>query len=604
MQLAIPEIKPATNKPFPNTVKKVKKWLLEVENLDSSVRIKEFYQLIIKLNRAGIAPKELIEMLELLRPTADFCINHLRQKYSKLPLPLPAKTLAIFRLAVTLTDEMALGYKIAVHTLISKKTLFSGSWILMGIERAMYYLNNMLLHYAQIYTSVQTPSWQDLNALYAKSIELKIEDKKVVDAFYPNHEKVSIKELYKAASLFSLSNPYSLRKGEAVKLFKQIPEWLDLFEITSKKPAKASNYFITDLSTALPPASPELIDDFNTGSLQYLVLDKLIDEVAKLIKKNQHKKTELIQGEELNVTALARLDKNWIKRDNVRPKRKLKPAPVTVEVGLNNISDHILEDLVESDDPFIEDEEEEKDTLVLEGVPEQKKEEGEQYLLHPTFHQNNPSEADDVWEQVSRGNVLTPQYEKELLKKRKEREELKLKTKDHVWLLQNVSAGGYNLKWTGTGSPQAHVGEVIGLREGKAIGGDWHVAVIRWIQYESEKAFNIGVQAISNQAIIATAKRTTGDEKIDTRQNCLILPAIKAIGQPLTLLAPAFMYKVGEELFLEFNDTDQYVLLEKIFEHTGSFTQFVIKPIEKKDEEDESLSEEVSSEYDQVWSIL
>jgi hypothetical protein len=603
MNVSIPKFSTITDKDFPNSAKKIKNWINNIENLDVNVRIKEFYQLILKVNRGGIAPKSHIEILELLRPTANFCLKHLHSKYSKIQLPLTSKMLSIFKLALTLTNEMALGYKIALLQLVEKKTFLGGSWIKLSSVRAMQYLNDELLRYYEIYTNPKDSTWQDLNAIYLKSIELKIHTNGISDP-EDNNKRHSVEGLFKVACLVSLSDTSTLRRGEAKMLLASANKWLPFFEVRESLQSKDEHYYTSDLSSKVAPNTLEE-DKINNKTLIYIILDKLIIEIAKKVKKEKGLDTKLLQDGTLNITALKRLHKNWLKKENLRFSRNVDSKSIIVEVGLINISDHILEDLVKDDAPIAEKKPEPIDEFELAGIPPKR---DDQFLMHLNFdNENNAPDVSNVWESISRGNVLTPNNEKELQKKREERALLKDIVKDHLWTVEDTSSSGYKLQWTGTTSPVANVGEVIGLREVTKDGATWHIAVIRWLHYKNETKFNAGVQVISNQVIIAKVARSTKKTKQATvQQNCLFLPEIEVINQPVTLLVPAFMYNIGDMIDLEINQTIRHLIIKGVYEHTGSFTQFVVVNAPKKRTKSapDAITEEASDEYDSVWGSL
>ncbi len=599
MKLAIPELKPVTDKKLPQKVKQVNQWLVEAKELDAGARIKAFYQLLKKINRANIPPKEHVEILEALRPMAQHCVGQLHKRYIALKLPLSDKALPVYRLALTITDEMALGYKLVLQRLIDKPVLFGASRMLLSCNRAMTYLSELLLSYSEIYIQPSKTVWQDLNALYLKSLELQIQDKKVPDALNEK-AKFSTEDTYKKVCLFSISNAYSLRKGESKKLFHLIDTWIDKFQIKESVTRADINYFIVDISSN---SAPEMSDKtrLSENLLRHIVLDDLKEYLDTVIQEELHTEILLIQGEKLNVTAMKRLQKNWVKRKDLRVNRKTTKTQIIVEIGLKHINDQIIEDLVASDDPFADTgDSDDFDFDALSGTPEVK----EEYQL---LKQENGNDDDEKieWRLVDDGNVICDDHEKEATMQRAERDEKRKQQVDDKWQIKNVSGSGYSLYWHGKSKQSAHVGEVIGLRIYDQISAEWNIAVIRWIQYRGENSLEIGVQSISKQVISAKAKRADGVQQSAVLQYCLFIPEDASIKQPFTIIVPSFMYRVEEELILSYNGIHQGIRLDQMYDHTGSYTQFAVSPIKlESDKKKEVLEQKNADEFSTLWDDL
>jgi len=174
---------------------------------------------------------------------------------------------------------------------------------------------------------------------------------------------------------------------------------------------------------------------------------------------------------------------------------------------------------------------------------------------------------------VGRGRTLTESYSNEQQKQNSEIGELNKEAPDLHWRVSNVSAGGYCLQWTSESPSRALVGELIGVRERELDSTiQWRVGVIRWMQYSRESGLVIGVQILSPKVINCTVQRL--DRRNEQPFRCLMLPGIKPIQQPSTLLMPAHAFRKGNPLKLNVYERDMEISLGTVREHTGSFTQF------------------------------
>jgi hypothetical protein len=241
------------------------------------------------------------------------------------------------------------------------------------------------------------------------------------------------------------------------------------------------------------------------------------------------------------------------------------------------------------------------------------------YITHPNFADPEGSGAGDVWEAVAKRKPMSRAYAEEQLKRADKRIGVKPEQREQNWTVVNVSAGGFGLRWQGDGPSRAHVGEVVSLREktrdGRTLG--WRVGVIRWMQFTEVNNFLCGVQLLSPRVMPVIAERRQGIRAQDvSKVECLILPEIKSIKQPSTLLAPSHMFKVGEITTIRVGKHDVRVKMIDAVEETSFFTQFQIRMatgVRKPREEEAAVAASLpkpeprkvgDDEFDNLWKSL
>ena len=260
--------------------------------------------------------------------------------------------------------------------------------------------------------------------------------------------------------------------------------------------------------------------------------------------------------------------------------------------------------------------------ISLETIPEDLKASESQvestYMTHHEIGSNN----ENPWDLVAKNKVLTEAYAKE--RQFQENTKLGLFNKyDKHWEIVNISPGGYCLRWNSDTTSRAQVGEPIALRENEPDGSlTWRIGVIRWMQFIRESGLEIGVQVLSPKVMSATVQRSNrpNEEPFE----CLMLPAIKTLELPMSVLLPTHAFKPGDKLKINILDQNQKQIQDKdknqdqgkkmeihldaIKEHTGSFTQFQFTPTEvvekMKKEEKTKLSARNKDNFDEIWSSL
>jgi len=262
--------------------------------------------------------------------------------------------------------------------------------------------------------------------------------------------------------------------------------------------------------------------------------------------------------------------------------------------------------------------------ISLETIPEDLKASESQvesaYMTHLEIGNDNAN----PWDLVAKNKVLTEAYAKE--RQLQEDTKFGLYNKyDRHWEVVNISAGGYCLRWNSDTTSRAQVGEPIALRENEPDGSlTWRIGVIRWMQFIRESGLEIGVQVLSPRVMSATVQRSNrpNEEPFE----CLMLPAIKALDLPMSVLLPTHAFRPGDKLKIKILDQNQNqkqkekqnqkqdqgeemeIHLGSVKEHTGSFTQFQFTPTEvvekmKKEEKNKSSAKNKDN-FDEIWSSL
>ena len=95
------------------------------------------------------------------------------------------------------------------------------------------------------------------------------------------------------------------------------------------------------------------------------------------------------------------------------------------------------------------------------------------------------------------------------------------------------------------------------------------------------------------------------ERKEETPFECLLLPEVKPMQQPSTLLVPAYAFRKGNKLKIRVQNQDMEINLGTIREHTGSFTQFQFTLAGDEGNPDDGKSRSSNSDdFDSVWSSI
>src|SRR3989344_8006558 len=142
-----------------------------------------------------------------------------------------------------------------------------------------------------------------------------------------------------------------------------------------------------------------------------------------------------------------------------------------------------------------------------------------------------------------------------------------------TWDVEDESAGGLSLSKTGQINVPVHVGDLVITRP-PGIGSAWSVGVIRWVKSAASSNVDIGIQHLAPSAEPAVIK-TVSEKKIESDfLPALLLPEIKPLKQPQTLITQRGICKPGAEIFMDNGYRLYRIAPTRLVEASHSFEQF------------------------------
>jgi hypothetical protein len=170
----------------------------------------------------------------------------------------------------------------------------------------------------------------------------------------------------------------------------------------------------------------------------------------------------------------------------------------------------------------------------------------------------------------------------------------------------NVSAGGYALQWPLDISARLSNGDIVGIRETRH--ANWSVGIVSWIRREGKEIAQLGVKLLSPSAVPYAARvmnraRNSQQDNSDDFRRVLLLPEIKLIGQPPTLLTPALTFREKQTLQLIQQGRTLTVRLKKLICSTGAIKQFDMEIVDKPWQEKYETNSR-ADRFDALWESL
>ena len=609
MKLHIPQQQAAAKGATPQHPRKLKKWLAGLPHANMGEMTRLIFSAVRDLNRQTMPNKYRIEDLELLRETVRNIFNNLEKHFINRTLPLPEKSQKIVNLNQALLQEISYGYKIIVFEAangIDKKIDVKAQNL--AILRAIRYMSELLLRASEIYEPCPAGTWYDIHQMYSYAEQRGFHTKVIPDAEY-ELKKASIEDYYKQVMLFALARPTALRQSDTERVYNKLSDWANLVKLGNEAQEHHVNrFFCARIDQDRPPHYLSMKDCSSTDSIRTIDTTQLVETIRNEADNNQNQGDKLAVGDQFSTETLQVLAMSWGVCAKRRFSRAERDGSIKAAIGLVNASRTIagIADEEENQAEDIKPGKRNQLNISLEVIPEDFKGSESQVKSAYMTHHEIGSDPNSAWDMVAKGRVLTDAYEKDKLTMSDSQIRRNQKKKSH-WEIVNVSAGGYCLRWNSDVATMAQIGELIALCEKEPDGSDaWRVGVIRWMRYIRESGLEVGVQVLSPKVLSATAQRRNrpNEEPFD----CLMLPGIKPLKLPPSVLLPAHAFRPTDDLNIRLREADMEtaIQLESVQEHTGSFTQFQYtsrEAVERRKQE-EKKSPANKDNFDEIWSSL
>jgi cyclic-di-GMP-binding protein len=604
MPFRLPSLRASGQGDLPTQPRKLRRWLSELPLVNMGEATRQFYQGLRILNETRLSPGARLELMELMRPMAGTVLTHLGRHFVNRTLPLPEKSRRIAELNRVILSELAIGYGQAVRDLL-KSGRPRGKTLALAAYRAMRYTGQILQNSWRLYEPAPSGIWREIYQLYQAAEARGAHDIPVMDETLHGQGRGTVSGALKKICLLALTHPLSLRQGET----DRVADFLDTVgasAVISENPMADSTggVHVVNLDTDDAPAYLRLADTPRGPHVRALNLAPLARDIRETIQGGVRH-----NGFEMSADLSHRLLEGWMRSARRRFSRANRDDEVNVAIGLGNIYATIERDMAERAAGDRGD----STDLTLQYTS------GE--LSGRRGHDGDGNEAGflaaadpvgyaEVWDAVARGNVITETHARR--PHSPPITALGLGTRDAAqaepWQLINASPGGFCLRWRGQRACRAQVGELIGLREKEGNQYQWRVGVIRWMLNKAEGGLEVGVQVLAPRTVLVRIEPPHPVRSNATPGQALLLPAIRTIQQPPTLVVPAGRFQVGEEVIVSLAGRAMRLRLEGLGEHTSLFAQHrytsMGQPQPVAESAHESPRQGAEPRFDDLWMLI
>jgi hypothetical protein len=143
----------------------------------------------------------------------------------------------------------------------------------------------------------------------------------------------------------------------------------------------------------------------------------------------------------------------------------------------------------------------------------------------------------------------------------------------------NHSPGGYCLSWPKEVPVQLQAGELLGTQDAPDQG--WSVAVVRWIRQVRGGGTQMGIELIAPHAQPCGVQLVRKNEQNSHYLRALLLPEIRVISRPATLITPRLPFQESNKVVINHNGDEIRAVLSRKQTSTGSFSQFEYRSLDE-----------------------
>ena len=501
-----------------------------------------------------------LSLLEGIRPT----ILYLTARLNKAANSAGASADAITRLAQRLQTNLCSGYKAVVLAACETAETDTDACrtVSLAIHRALSDLSRTLLRTLQYYVAPADKLWLTLHQLYLLAEKLGIEEEEHADTGNAGSPELSIRAVYLRSVLLALARPYQLRHRELSDVFIALAGWGRLARLSDDL---QDTLYAVDLSSDKGPGLSDSLKANETS--RGIELGALMAE----LESHLNREGAATESEAIELGLISHLTGAWGEMTSRAFSRADSSEPIQLCVGLR--SAHY----------YLSDNTEFSATLRNKTYSTERKNPfGDNVHFLPNAGEKR---AKDVWEDAFDvgGKIPTnPNFEDPELTLFSHEAPAEGEAMEDPYpcfdsTAADMSPSGYRLRWSQPFPPSLQTGELIGLRD--QADPRWCLAVARWIRQDEQGPF-MGVELLAPQARPVAVRLVQSKRTEAEFQHAFLLPELKPLGRPATLITPTTPFKGGQKVVILSKGKQNTAQLGECLLKTGSFNQFSFRVLD------------------------
>jgi cyclic-di-GMP-binding protein len=581
---------------FRPTLEDAKDWVQNLPVTNTNLLVQLMHQALGELNQTKLAPEKRFAVMEILLPNLLIGLLNLSKRYMNQPLIMPEEPRRMADLSDQLLSQAATCYTIvAIETIQQRdeiRTTNPARLTCEAIQRALVFMGRRVLQHFLLHSPMEVSGWQTLHQLYVLANNQRLVDLPVPNPLTGGN---TIKTTYLQTVMIGCCKVNQLRQSELTALYRGFQQWSERVIFSSEGTGK--DLFMVDLDSDQAPLYTALYRKTPGPMCRFIDATALVEHLIELKQEAGGKEINFDKTSHVPVSLLEHLITCLGSMSLRNFKRTATEDVLRICVGLNSTHFHVagerlFEQLIQRS---------------AEGAPESEVSADNVFL--------NPHSQADVWQAANPGDYtgeqkLVPNLLIDVDSLTHSRfmeidsaQSVKERYPTYKAKLADASPGGYCVEWTSDLPGDIKAGDIVGLKEEEH--KDWVIAAIRWISRLSNAKTLIGLELLSPRAIAFGASIHRKGEGRAAPMRVLLLPEIKLVAQPQTLITPRTGFKERQKITLASGAETSLIQLLRHVASTGSYSQFEFCRI--KELGDVLASNALGSaggEFDSVWSHI
>lgn len=595
IKLKLPDQDQTEPSVFRPDAESARQWVQGLPNNSSAV-VQMMDEALNDLNRTVLAPEVRYDIMEVLVPNLESALSSLAGRFLKRPLVMPTEPRQLAHNCLLLMSAATTAYAIvaiqAIQQPDSIRDANPARLTCEAIQRALLFAGRQVLQTYQLHQSMERHLWETLHQIYALAEYQRLTDLPVSE---PLWGASTVQGTYAQALVLSCCKPNQLRQGDLAALHRGFQQWGDMVRIESRE--QGDELFLVDLNRDQPAQYRALFREHPTTGCRAIDTDGLLSYLKSLKEEINNQGASFDRKTSVSLTLLDHLVTCLDSVSLRNFKRTASNSPMWVCVGLSNthfqVSQQQLRKQVETGDAYVPAPSRNPEINLFSAPPStsktrDKSNPGMHLRDDPTVKMDLGVEIDSATRArlIPEGNTHMPSH-----------------TRHPVFEVQlaNTSANGYCLEWVDEIPADLRSGDIIGLKEDKEQ-NEWAIGVIRWLSRLNDTRTLVGLELLSPRAIAFSCNLHLPEGGEGSPVRVLLLPEIKIVGQPSTLITPRAGFKERQKVTLRNGTHTLKVKLQHQVSSTGGFDQFEVEFI--KELGDVLAKNKAKTEFDSLWNNI
>jgi hypothetical protein len=542
-------------------VEGITRWAKNLPMANTGEASRQLYRAIHELNQLYADPLLRFKLLEVMRPYIYSIGTLLAKNFLQTSVSLNERQLKVANLSQSLQSHLATGYKLVVaHSMAALSNNDKPSKIVTtSIHRAITDTTSTILRAFQLYCHPPERSWSEINQLFLLAEMHHLQNYKVIDTQNRYLSTSNISTAFIRAHLLGTAKPNNLRQQDLSQLYDATELWADRVNITDCDDETA--LFIINLHRDCVAQYRQHLSDEQKPLFRSLNTAGLVQELTSYAANPQGSSNITVPGK-MSDNLLTHSIQAWGIHWQRSFRRMPKKGTLRLCIGLSATHYYIAG---------------KKDFEVLQAELRPRTMDKPHQHSVDTGHRSKT----DVWAGVfdvddavipenNTMNIDTMDFIDKY--KKEDAADTSVKYPAHEVTLINTSPGGYCLHWINELPASIQAGEILGIQESGM--RHWAIGVISWIRHLGKSGTQLGIELLAPKAESGATQLLQKTGKNGDYRRSLLLPGIKAIAQPATLILPRLPFRTGNKIDLLHIDNNGRQQLTKRTLSTNSFSQF------------------------------